>query len=76
MWIRNWIKEIFIEALREEKIKFSDLRPATHALHLKCNNCGRTDFDLPADEANWRCPLCSPKVTGKIIEKTWFGDKS
>ena len=31
---------------------------ATHALHLKCSYCEKTDIVLIADAPLWKCPFC------------------
>ena len=31
---------------------------ATHALHLKCGCCEKTDIVLKQDALNWKCPFC------------------
>ncbi len=31
---------------------------ATHALHLKCGYCEKTDIVLKKDALNWKCPFC------------------
>jgi ribosomal protein L37AE/L43A len=34
-------------------------KPATHALHLRCDICGMTDFVLKEDAKEWNCPACA-----------------
>lgn len=55
-------------AAKEAKEK----KPATEALHLKCNKCDLTDFVLKEDAKDWKCPRCKieaadlPEDFGKL----------
>jgi len=40
------------------KITKQKNHPATHALYLKCLECGLTDYVLKEDAKNWKCPSC------------------
>lgn len=44
-----------------EFVPFEKKKPATHALYLKCNQCGFTDFVLREDAKEWECPSCLMK---------------